>query len=132
MTAASAAKRLIAVDIGNSSTKVGWFDAAKGAETLPQPVLTVDYPTGQTPPEEVARQFPSEPCCWLVASVQREGQRVLTKWVETHRHDDELQVLAYRDLPIEVRSMSRTRSASIGWRQLSRRMQFATPAARAS
>jgi type III pantothenate kinase len=104
MTAASAAMRLIAVDIGNSSTKVGWFDAASDGETLPQPVMTVDFPTGQTPLEEIARQLPAEPCRWLVASVQREGQRVLTKWVATHRHDDELHVLGYRDLPLEVRA----------------------------
>lgn len=102
MTAASDSKRLIAVDIGNSTTKVGWFDAASHAETLPQPIVTVDFPTGQTPLADIARQLPAEPCRWLVASVHREGQRVLTKWVETHRHDDELRILSYRDLPLQV------------------------------
>lgn len=103
MTPASTSKRLIAVDIGNSSTKVGWFDSAADPVPLPQPSSVVEFPTGQTPLDEVAGQIPAEPCRWLVASVQREGQRVLSKWVETHRHDDELHVLSYRDLPIELR-----------------------------
>ncbi len=103
MTAASASKRLIAVDIGNTSTKVGWFDAAAESAELPQPIAVVEFPTGQTPLDEVARQLPVEPCRWLVASVHREGQRVLTKWVETHRDADELRMLGHRDLPIEVR-----------------------------
>src|SRR5262245_33521949 len=103
MTTASSSKRLIAVDIGNSSTKVGWFAPPSDVDLLPQPVATLDFPTGRTPPEEVVRQLPVEPCRWLVASVQREGQRVLTHWVENQRQQDELQVLSYRDLPIEVR-----------------------------
>ena len=102
MTAASDSKRLIAVDIGNSSTKVGWFDEAAESAPLPQPIAVVDFPTGQTPLDEVARQLPAEPCRWLVASVQREGQRVLTKWVQTHRHEDALHFLTYRDLPLQV------------------------------
>ena len=94
---------LIAVDIGNSSTKIGWFDAASLAQSLPQPAATVDYPTGQTPLEAVAAQLPEGPCRWLVASVHREGQRLLTKWVESHRHADELLFLTYRELPLELR-----------------------------
>jgi type III pantothenate kinase len=94
---------LIAVDIGNSSTKVGWFDAAAESVPIPQPIGTADFPTGQTPPEVLTAQLPAGPCRWRVASVHREGQRVLTKWVETHRHDDHFHVVSYRDLPIELR-----------------------------
>jgi type III pantothenate kinase len=94
---------LIAVDIGNSSTKVGWFDAASLVQPLPQPTATGEFPTGQTPPEAVAAQLPAGPCRWRIASVHREGQRVLSKWVDTHRQSDELHVLVYRDLPLELR-----------------------------
>ena len=94
---------LIAVDIGNSSTKIGWFDVAALGEPLPQPIATVDFPTGQTPPEVAAARLPDGPCQWRVASVQREGQRLLTKWVDSHRQADELRVLTYLDLPLELR-----------------------------
>lgn len=102
MTATAQAKRLIAVDIGNSSTKVGWFDAAF-VSGLPQPIATLEFPTGQTPLDDVASQLPAEPSRWRVASVHREGQRVLTKWIATHRPADELQFLKYSDLPLAVR-----------------------------
>jgi type III pantothenate kinase len=103
---------LIAVDIGNSSTKLGWFGGgsagaspSQGASPseLPQPVSTSDFPTGRTPPDGLLERLSAEPVRWRVASVQREGQRVLAKWVETHRPQDDFRVLAHTDLPLTVR-----------------------------
>ena len=97
---------LIAVDIGNSSTKLGWFEggfASAAPSALPGPSFTVDYPTGQSPPAESVDRLPQSPARWRVASVQREGQRQLAEWVLTHRPQDDFRVLAYTDLPLEVR-----------------------------
>ncbi|MEX2175524.1 MAG: type III pantothenate kinase, partial [Pirellulaceae bacterium] len=114
------AARLIAVDIGNSSTKLGWFDAAglqspdqrlgskmqspdQRSGSLPQPHMVCDYPTGQTPPDAWLSQLDPDPVRWRVASVQREGQRVLARWVLTHRPQDDFRVLSCHDLPLAVR-----------------------------
>jgi type III pantothenate kinase len=101
---------LIAVDIGNSSTKLGWFDGPVAMQrpdqwsgSLPQPTAVHEFPTGQTPPDELLEQLPAAPVRWRVASVQREGQRVLTRWIQMHRPQDDFRVLACTDLPLEVR-----------------------------
>jgi type III pantothenate kinase len=110
---------LIAVDIGNSVTKLGWFaaaDSSSGTDTrqmadsagdflapLPQPTCVREFPTGQTPSDDVLNQLPPGPISWQVASVQRDGLRVLSRWVETHRGDDEFRVLSRDDFPLVVR-----------------------------
>jgi type III pantothenate kinase len=94
---------LIAVDIGNSTTKVGWFDEAAAANHLPQPALVRDFPTGQNPPAGMLAELTEAPVRWRVVSVQRDGQRVLSRWIETHRPQDDVRVLTHTDLPIEVR-----------------------------
>ena len=113
---------LIAVDIGNSSTKLGWFEpqspdqwsgcGSAGASPsqgsspsqLVQPTASSEFPTGRTPPNELLERLPPGPIRWRVASVQREGQRVLAKWIETHRPQDDFRVLAHTDLPLAVRA----------------------------
>jgi len=96
--------RLIAVDIGNTSTKLGWFDDALTPRgSLPALVATHSFPTGQIPSAEIAAALPNEKCRWHIASVHREGERMLKEWLKTHRPKDEVRVLTCRDLPIEVR-----------------------------
>ena len=96
--------RLIAVDIGNSSTKVGWFaEPSAAAETLRQPTSVHGFATGQTPPDELLAAMPPEVCEWRIASVHREGTRVLTKWLDLHRPEDVVRLLDVHDLPITVR-----------------------------
>lgn len=98
------APRLIAVDIGNSATKVGWFDEPLPlAATLRQPIAVHAFTTGQTPSYELLTALPPEPCEWRIASVHREGTRVLTKWLDSHRQDDAVRLLEQRDLPIAIR-----------------------------
>jgi type III pantothenate kinase len=95
---------LIAVDIGNSSTKVGWFDEPPPSGTaLRQPASVHGFATGQTPPYELLAALPPEACEWRIASVHRDGTRILTKWLGKHRPDDAVRVLETHDFPITVR-----------------------------
>ena len=95
---------LLAVDIGNSSTKLGWFDSAIPNDgKLPVPGRVWDCPTAQTLPESVARELPEGLLAWKVASVHRDAERRLEEWVRQNRPRDGFQILTYRELPIEVR-----------------------------
>jgi type III pantothenate kinase len=93
---------LIAVDIGNSSTKIGLFEEYHMRVVLPQPKCVWDFPTGTSPPDDLIAGLPRETSQWRVASVNREGQRVVEAWAERHRPGDSFQVLTQRDLPIAV------------------------------
>jgi type III pantothenate kinase len=93
---------LIAVDVGNSLTKLAWFDAQSDC-TLPQPAKIIEFPTGRAPGGERLADLPADACRWRVASVNRAGQRVLAGWVETHRPQDDYRVLEHSDLPLAVR-----------------------------
>jgi len=95
---------LIAVDIGNSSTKVGWFgDWPKGDASLPVAKQVWDSATSQPLAQAIADQLPAGPVRWRVASVHREGQRQLSEWALLHRPRDDFKILTHRDLPLEVR-----------------------------
>ena len=107
---------LIAVDIGNSSTKLGWFGewrSAGGREgfsprkllpsPLPVPEQVRDCATAQPLPAEVVRELPIGPATWRVASVHREAEKLLENWVQRNRPQDDFKILTYRDLPLEVR-----------------------------
>jgi type III pantothenate kinase len=94
---------LIAVDIGNSRTKIGWHFNSSPASALPAPAETQSYPTGANPPESLAHGLPSEPCRWHIASVHREGTRLLSDWLARFRLRDTTQLVRCHDLPIVVR-----------------------------
>jgi type III pantothenate kinase len=95
---------LIAVDIGNSSTKLGWFRDGREADgQLPSPERVWDCFTAQPLPANIVAELPPQPAIWRVASVQREGQRQLSEWVLVNRPQDDFTILTYRDLPLEVR-----------------------------
>ncbi|MFN0019767.1 MAG: type III pantothenate kinase [Pirellulaceae bacterium] len=95
---------LLAVDIGNSSTKLGWFgDMTKGSGELPVPSLVRDCATAQPLPETVVKELPAEGVVWRVASVHREAEKLLENWVRANRPQDDFKILTYRDLPLEVR-----------------------------
>lgn len=97
------ARRLIAVDIGNSATKIGWFDALPNSlDSLPQPIATIKFKTGDAPPADLAATLPPETANWQIVSVHREGARILTAWLEANRPTDSIRMLSWRDLPIEL------------------------------
>lgn len=88
---------LIAVDIGNSATKLALFAESAGTP-LPEPVWThaldsFELLAALLPP--VAR--------WRVASVHRESERRLAQWIAAFRGQDDYHLLTYRDLPLELR-----------------------------
>lgn len=95
---------LIAVDIGNSSTKLGWFRDWRGAAgKLPVPERVWDCATAQPLPANIVAELPPEPAMWRVASVHREGQRQLSEWALVNRPRDDFRILTHRDLPLEIR-----------------------------
>jgi type III pantothenate kinase len=93
---------LVAVDIGNSSTKVGWGFGG-GAAALPLPSECRSFSTGQPPGQELLAVLPREKCRWHIASVHREGTRLLTDWLAAQRPADAIQLLSHHDLPIATR-----------------------------
>jgi type III pantothenate kinase len=94
---------LIAVDIGNSSTKIGWaFEAAKDGG-LPAPQSVKSITTGQSLPDVLATALPQDCSRWHIVSVHRDGTRVLTKWLDSHRAEDDVHVLTHSDLRIPTR-----------------------------
>jgi type III pantothenate kinase len=102
-------RRLVAVDIGNSRVKLGLFDRlpqgdslAGRATTIPEPTWTTSYATQAEVEATFFSQMPPEGCNWLLCSVNSGGSERLTDWIRTHRPADELRVLGYRDLPLEV------------------------------
>jgi type III pantothenate kinase len=106
---------LIAVDIGNSSTKIGQFAGPHGAaaapsaegpsasQRLPQPEATWSFTTGQTPPSLLHQALPDAPCRWEIVSVHRRGTQLLTSWLATHRPGDEVHLVTAADLPLTLR-----------------------------
>lgn len=94
---------LIAVDIGNSRTKAGWFAQAAIDAKLPRPAMTRNLVTGHSPPDEWLDALPAEPVRWRVVSVNREGLRVFMDWVHDRRPQDDAGVLTLGDMPLIVR-----------------------------
>jgi type III pantothenate kinase len=98
---------LIAVDIGNSFAKLGWFpdlDAVPSTssppDSLPFPQQTADFRTDEGPRDLLLEQLPSSSVRWRVSSVNRAGQQRLGAWVRKHRPADDYHVLTHGDLPI--------------------------------
>jgi type III pantothenate kinase len=94
---------LIAVDIGNSSTKIGWQFELTDSDALPAAGVTRSIVTGQEPMDELREALPRERCRWHIASVHREGTRILQTWVQANRSHDEMRLLTRHDLPIAAR-----------------------------
>jgi len=94
---------LIAVDIGNSSTKIGWQFELTDSNELPVAAVTRSFVTGQQPPDELRQVLPRERCRWHIASVHREGTRILQAWLQANRSHDEIRLLTHHDLPIAAR-----------------------------
>jgi type III pantothenate kinase len=94
---------LIAVDIGNSSTKIGWTFEQIEPGGLLAAGETRSFTTGQPPANELLMALPRQPCHWRIASVHREGTRVLKAWLQVNRAQDDVRLLTHHDLPLAVR-----------------------------
>lgn len=95
---------LIAVDIGNSATKIGLFLSCP-ASGLPTPSWTLQYPTGELPPEGLLDKLAAaaQQLNWRVVSVQRKAQVQLSAWIAAHRPTDPHRIYQQPELPIAVR-----------------------------
>ncbi|QDU26961.1 Type III pantothenate kinase [Anatilimnocola aggregata] len=97
------AAQLIAVDIGNSFAKLGWFAKdAVAANELPLPTQVIDFRTDIGPGDELLEMLPREAVRWRVSSVNRAGQQRLSQWVQQHRPADDYRLLTRHDLPLDV------------------------------
>lgn len=92
---------LLAVDIGNSTVKIGRFDSLP-ERGLPQPVALFQYGTQEAPPAALLDWLPTPPCQWRIASVHRDGRWRLVYWLDRHRPGDQVEVLSHADFPISI------------------------------
>jgi len=91
---------LIAVDIGNSATKLALFSRASSGLPAPDWVRLLE-PT-ETFASDLVSLLPAA-ATWTVASVQRDSEQRLAKWVSEHRPHDRYRQLSYRDFALPVR-----------------------------
>jgi type III pantothenate kinase len=105
----------VAVDIGNSRIKLGLFDAATSAGTLPSPSRTHDIAPGVTPSSQAvaAAENPLNTidawldgnrvadCQWWIGSVQRAVATHLIGWLR-ERGAKHIALLASVDLALKV------------------------------
>jgi type III pantothenate kinase len=97
-------KQLIAVDIGNSSTKVGGFAPGSHATgILAEPLWVASFTTLDGPSETLLSQLAASPATWQIVSVQRAGTKRLTQWLAERRPHDTVRELVHADLPIRPR-----------------------------
>lgn len=109
---------LVAVDIGNTRLKFGWFDHTAGAP-LPAPTDHWETTTAEFDPAALAAwlavaagQSPAGgadsiakagvPLRWCIASVHRPGLARLGEWISTHRPADQWHALTHKDLPLTI------------------------------
>lgn len=94
---------LIAVDIGNTAIKFGWFSVEPAApRELPRPVVALEWPTEQTEIPLGSEHFPPRVVGWFVSSVNRPGHQRLTEWLGAHRPLDPTHTLTYQDVPLAI------------------------------
>jgi type III pantothenate kinase len=99
---------LVAVDIGNSRIKLGWFETSSSGNTLPRPSGELAL-TAETWDESlIARTLPWEALGgrWCIASVNRPATKRLITWINStapHKRPSELRELSHHDLPLAVR-----------------------------
>lgn len=95
---------LIAVDIGNSSVKLGWFDPRTlKLPNYPMPLRVEQYPTGQLPTADwFAELTEKDLLIWYVASVHREAEGALRSWVRSKRPFDDYHLLSHDKLPLRI------------------------------
>lgn len=94
---------LVAVDIGNTAVKVGWFTPTSASLTpLPLPTSAVEWPTDEAEARLASDRFPSASTPWFVTSVNRPALERLMAWRDRRRADDPVRLLSYRDVPLKL------------------------------
>jgi type III pantothenate kinase len=95
---------LIAVDVGNSTVKLGWFDArTPKLPNYPMPLRVEHFPTGQTPLAEWFSELSEKDLLiWYVASVHRGAETILRSWIHSKRPFDDFHLLSHDKLPLRI------------------------------
>jgi type III pantothenate kinase len=91
---------LIAVDIGNSATKIAIFTQTSAG--LPEPEWVRLLEPTEAIPSDLVAMLP-DAATWSAASVQRESEQRLARWVNEQRPRDRYRLLSYRDFSLPVR-----------------------------
>jgi type III pantothenate kinase len=92
---------LVAVDIGNTSIKLGWFDAAPLAG-WPAPDRLLAVSTRDMTSWRALETLPPRSANWVVGTVHREAEQQLARWVAHARPGDRYRKLTNADLPIRI------------------------------
>jgi type III pantothenate kinase len=92
---------LIAVDIGNTSIKLGLFAADAGGWPVPARIAVVS--TRDVDAWQALAALPEDRSRWVVGSVHRDAETQLARWVAHHRPADAYRKLENADLPMESR-----------------------------
>ncbi len=95
---------LVAVDVGNSRVKLGWFDPPTG-DSLPTPARMLDLDVDPWDPQGAGRLLGDHmagEATWLVASVNRAASSRVVAWIESLAPGAACQELTAGDLPISV------------------------------
>jgi type III pantothenate kinase len=103
----SSGRALIAVDIGNSRLKFGWFDPDQRLVPgeLPQPRATLVLAPSEMGAPRLPRWLDEQQlsaACWQICSVQRELARGLVAWIGEYRPGDPIRQLTHEDLSLRV------------------------------
>ncbi|RIK76160.1 MAG: hypothetical protein DCC68_19915 [Planctomycetota bacterium] len=94
---------LIAVDVGNSRTKLGFFGAAPAGDGLPIPAETLDLSGSNWPVEALRSWLAALPrAAWRVASVNRPAAQRLEAAIAEICPEAERYRVAWPDLPLMV------------------------------
>ena len=98
----------VAVDVGNSRTKLGLFDRRfpQDGALLPEPTGTISVANEDTVSEGLGNWlagFESGKLSWSIGSVNRPAATRLINWLYRHRPDEPITLLAAGDLPLDVR-----------------------------
>ncbi len=98
---------LLAIDIGNTAVKLGWFSSLAQVRrgTLPEPLDTQDVTLRDGLPEWPASgplAWPHPAVPWFVTSVNRPATEACLAWRERWGCATSWRLLDYRDVPLSV------------------------------
>lgn len=102
--AASPVRPLVAVDVGNSRIKLGWFDEPS-RDPLPAPGRTLRLPLESADWSELPAWLEGVPAAgidWRLGSVNRGAQTRLIDWLRDRDAIASTMLLAAGDLPLQV------------------------------
>ena len=98
---------LIAVDIGNSRMKLGFFSGLPATTALPSPAHSLRLSSVAPQTAELDRWFKTEPPAhdvlqWRIGSVCRPATTHLLEWIRAARPNDQVLLLSAEDVGLQV------------------------------